>query len=159
MSFVKRQDKVMFLEGVEKFHRMQGFTSLSTDKNPVEYTRQYVDEAYETTDVVAISTSTDFEFDQMSDNAVHQILVDIIDEEKIGDDAVVNLLQVDLTGLAEGTLTAPATARTFAVIPGSEGGELDAYTYSGTFRVKGARVKGTATTADGWKTVTFTPTI
>ena len=158
--FVTRQQKVMFLEGSsDTFNRMKGFKTLATDKNPIEYTRQYVDEAFETTDVVAISTSTEFEFDQRSGDTVHEKLTDIIDEEKIGDNAVVKLLQVDLSGLEDDALTAPATARPFTVIPGTEGGELEAYTYSGTFRVKGDKVKGTATTEDSWETCTFTPEV
>lgn len=158
--FVTRQQKVMFLEGSsDTFNRMKGFKTLATDKNPIEYTRQYVDEAFETTDVVAISTSTEFEFDQRSEDTVHEKLTDIIDEEKIGDNAVVKLLQVDLSGLEDDALTAPATVRPFTVIPGTEGGELEAYTYSGTFRVKGDKVKGTATTEDSWETCTFTPEV
>ena len=156
MNLVKRSKKVMFLEGVaDKFDRMKGFTSLSTSKNPKEYTRQYVDEDFETTDITGISTSTDFAFDQMSDNAVHDKLVDIIDGEKLGTDAVVNLLSVDLTQAGVGVDSFVATKRAFTVVPGSEGDSMDAYTYSGTFRVKGERILGEATTTDGWKTATF----
>lgn len=156
--FVKRQDKVMFMEGLsEEFNRMKGFTALSTNKNPVEYTRQYVDEDFETTDVVAISTSIDFEYDQRKDDVVHEKLIDIIDNEKLGNDALVDILQVDLTtDTGDGEVT--ATKRTFSVIPGTEGEDINAYTYSGTFRVKGERVEGTATTTDGWKTAIFVET-
>lgn len=157
MTFVKRQDKVMFMEGLsDEFNRMKGFTGLTINKNPIEYSRHYVDEAFETTDLVGISTSIDFEYDQKTDDVVHDKLVDIIDEERLGDDAVVDLLQVDLSGVQAST--APATKRGFAVIPGSEGGNINAYTYSGTFKVKGDKIVGTATTTDGWKTCTFTPT-
>ena len=158
MSFVKRSDKVMFMEGTaDEFNRMKGFTSLSTSKNPKEYTRQYVDDDFETTDVVAISVSTEFAFDQKAEDAVHEKLVDIIDEEKIGDDAVVNLLSVDMTQAGVGEDSFVATKRSFVVVPGTEGDSLDAYTYGGTFRVKGEKIVGEATTTDGWKTCTFTP--
>lgn len=156
MSFVKRSDKVMFMETeLGTFNRMVGFTSLSTNKNPKEYTRQYVDEEFETTDVVAISTSTDFALDYKSDDPVHMKMVDIIDSESIGDDATVNLLQVDFTkeGVVEDSFI--ATKRAFALIPGTEGDSLDAYTYGGTFKVKGSRIVGEVTTTDGWKTCKF----
>lgn len=156
MSLVKRSKKVMFLEGIaDEFNRMRGFTSLSTSKNPNEYTRQYVDEDFETTDIVSISTSTDFTFDQMEEDPAHDKLVEIIDNEKIGQDAVVDMLSVDLT--KEGTTpdSFVAVKRAFTVVPGTEGDSLDAYTYSGTFRVRGERIVGEATTTDGWKTCTF----
>lgn len=157
MTFVKRTDKVMFMEGTgSTFNRMKGFTSLATNKNPREYNRQYVDDDFETTDVVAISVSTDFTFDQKADDVVHTNMVDIIDNEKIGDDAIVNLLQVDFTQAGVAPDSFVATKRTFVVVPGSEGGSSDAYTYSGTFKVKGDKVVGEATTTDGWKTCTFT---
>lgn len=156
--FVKRQDKVMFLEGTASdFNRMKGFTTITTNKNPIEYSRHYVDEAFETTDVVGMSPSIDWEFDQKADDETHMKLTDIIDDEKIGDDAVIDLLQVDLTQAGTGEDSFVATKRAFAVIPGSEGSNINAYTYSGTFRVKGERILGEATSTDNWETCTFTP--
>ena len=157
MMFAKRSTKVAFLQAEDKFYRMKGFTSLSTNKNAGEYTRQYVDEDFETTDVVRISTSMDFNFDYMPSNPVHEKLVEIIDREKIGDDAVVSILIVDFSqaGTTEGSYV--AVKRDFAVIPGTEGDSLDAYTYSGTFRVKGPRIEGEATSTDDWQTCTFIP--
>jgi len=156
--FTPRSSKVAFME-VENgtFYRMKGFTALSVNRNPKEYTRQYVDEPFETTDVVAISTSMDFTFDQMQNDPVHEKLVDIIDGEKIGDDAIVTIIVVDLTkqGTAEGSYK--AVKRDFTVVPGTEGDNTDAYTYSGTFRAKGEKIEGEATSTDGWKTCTFTP--
>lgn len=157
MTFVKRSDKVAFMEGSNsKYNRMKGFTSLSTNKNPKEYTRQYVDEGHETTDVVAISTSMDFAFDQRKEDVVHQKIAGIIDGEKIGDEAIVNVVIVDFTkpGLADGVFK--ATKRTLVVVPGSEGDSMDAYTYSGTFKAKGAMVEGEVETTDNWETCTFT---
>jgi len=158
MVFVKRQDKVMFMETIaDEFKRMKGFKTLSTDKNPIEYTRQYVDEDFETTDVVAISTSTEFEFDQIVDDAVHMKMVDIIDGEKLGEEATINLLQVSMIG--DDITPRDAVKRSFAVIPGSEGADMNAYTYGGTFRVKGDRILGTATTTDDWLSATFVETV
>lgn len=55
MALVKRSDKKAFI-GVTKnttttFHRMKGFTQISTSKNPVEYSRKYVDMDFEISDV------------------------------------------------------------------------------------------------------------
>ncbi len=157
MMFAKRSSKVAFLQAENKFYRMKGFTSLSTNKNAGEYTRQYVDEDFETTDVVRISTSMDFNFDYMPSNPVHEKLVEIIDGEKIGDDAVVSILIVDFSQAGTTAGSYVAVKRDFAVIPGTEGDSLDAYTYSGTFRVKGPRIEGEATSTDDWQTCTFIP--
>ena len=142
------------------FNRMKGFTALSTSKNPIEYTRKYVDETFETTDVVGMSTSMDWTMDQLKDDPVHDKIVDIIDSEKIGDDAVVTLLTVDFT--QEGTTagTFKEKKRTFTLIPGTEGDGAEAYTYSGTFRVKSEKVDGEVTSIDNFKTsCTFTASI
>ena len=155
--FAKRSSKIAFLQVDDMFYRMKGFTSLSINKNAGEYTRQYVDEDFETTDVVRISTSMDFNFDYMPSNPVHEKLVEIIDGEKIGDDAIVSILIVDFSQAGETEDSYVAVKRDFAVIPGTEGDSLDAYTYSGTFRVKGPRIEGEATSTDDWQTCTFIP--
>lgn len=153
---IARSSKVMFMETTgDSFGRMKGFTSMSINKNPKEYTRQYVDEEFETTDVTGISTSIDYTFDQIADDAVHEKLIDIIDNERIGNAAVVSLVSVDFTKAGSTENTFVATKRDFTTIAGSEGDSLDAYTYGGTFRVKGERIIGEATTTDDWETCTF----
>ena len=153
-KIVLRSRKVTFLKtDNEKYGRMIGFTALTVNKNPEEYTRKYVDEDFESTDIVGMSTSIDYEFDQMEGNEVHEKLIDITDNEKLGDDAVVELVTVDFTKETAGGYE--AAQRSFAVIPESDGDGTEAYKYSGTFRVKGPRIKGIASSDDGWKTCTF----
>ena len=52
------------------FTRMKGFTELSGSKNPTEYSRQYVDEIFESTDVTGYSPSWSFAFDDYTEDAV-----------------------------------------------------------------------------------------
>ena len=137
------------------YHRMRGFTDASTSRNSKEYTRQYVDELFEQTDVTGYSPSTSYGFDQYAGDAVHDDIVKITDDELIGNDAVRPLILVDFSKAEAAAKTAPALRREYSVIPDSEGGSLDAYTYTGNFRSKGAKVNGTATTEDDWLTVTF----
>lgn len=132
------------------FHRMKGFDTISTSKNPKEYSRQYVDEEFEQTDIVGYSPTISFGFDEFKDNAVHSDIKDIFDNEKTGNDAVRPIIMVDMTGA-----TKTAAKRDFAVVADSEGDGTDAYKYSGTFRAKGTKITGTATSADDWQTVTF----
>ena len=153
---MKRSDKLAFYGvpsegGTMTYHRMKGFTTLSTSKNPKEYSRQYVDEETERTDVVGYSPSMSFTFDRSKENALHDDLTSIFDGEKLGADAIRTIVIVDLTKTDNN-----AVCRNFSVIPESEGDGTDAYVYSGTFKAAGEKEVGTATSADDWQTVTFT---
>jgi len=157
-----RAEKIAFLEMPETSgipegtcNRMQGFTSLSTSKNPREYTRQYVDETMEQTDVTGYSPSMAFAFDTYTGNAVHDYLAELIDNEVIGTAAVVNILTVDMNIDPEEANN--AVMRSYSVIADNEGDSMDAYTYSGNFRVKGPNIYGKATLDDEELTATFVP--
>jgi len=156
----KRTDKLAFLgvtnASTTTYHRMKSFTEISQSKNAKEYTRQYVDEDMERSEVVRFSPSISYKFDRDADNAVHTVLSEIADNEKLGSAAEVSLLIVDLN--KEGTPSGSflAVERKFSVVPNQEGDSNDAYTYSGTFKASGKKVDGTATTTDEWETCTFT---
>lgn len=143
-TLVKRSDKLAFMSVSNVYTRMTGFTALTTNKNAKEYTRQYVDEEFENTDVTGYSPSIDFTFDQYIDNTVHEYLVNLINSDTTGTGAIVTLLVVDKADEVS-TDVYNAYTRTYTVVGGSEGDSMDAYTYSGTFKVKGSRTTGTAT--------------
>ena len=158
-TLIKRSDKVSFLgclEGsTETFNRMRGFTTLSGSKNSIEYSRQYVDEEFETTDVVGFSPSMDFGFDQYTDDAAHEEMVEILDGEYTGTEARRNIVTVDFSQPTTGGKY-KATKREYAVIGDSEGDSMEAYTYSGTFKATGKRIVGEATVSADGTTLTFT---
>ena len=149
-TFTKRCDKLAFY-GVESggstvFYKMQGFTSIATSKNPQTYTRRYVDEPFEQSDVVGYSPSVAYTFDRFAGNPVHDDIVKISDGELTGDAAVRSIIIVDMaTKLNDGYA---AVKRAFSVIPDTEGEDEDAYTYSGTMKVKGEKITGIATVTD-----------
>ena len=157
---VKRNDKLAFY-GVKSednavvFHRMKGFTDMSGSKNPVEYTRRYVDEPVEQSDVVGYSPSFTYGFDQHKGNPVHNDIIKIHNDELVLDEAVREIIFVDLTA---GTEAAGYSAmkRNFAVVADTEGGSVDAYTYTGTLKAKSEKISGTAKSEDNWQTCTFT---
>ena len=162
-KLVKRSDKVAFLGCLDElgvtptFNRMRGFTTLSQSKNPTEYSRRYVDEDHEQTDVTGYSPSFGFGFDQYAGDPVHEEIVDILDNEKLGNDAVREVVIVDFSQ----TLLSPANSykavkRSYAIIGDTEGDSTDAYTYSGTLRTKGNRVVGSATVDENGQVATFT---
>ena len=161
-KLIKRSDKVSFLgcisEGIETFNRMRGFTTLSGAKNPTEYSRRYVDEEFETTDVTGYSPSLDFGFDQYSGDPVHDEMVKILDGEALGTEARRNIVTVDFSQEA-GEGSYKAVKREYAIIGDAEGDSMDAYTYSGTFRSTGKRIVGTATLDDAGAVATFTETL
>lgn len=161
-KLVKRSDKVSFLgclaDDTETFNRMRGFTTLSGSKNPTEYSRRYVDEEFETTDVTGYSPSLDFGFDQYIGDPVHEEMVEILDEEKLGTEARRNIVTVDFSQEA-GEGSYKAVKREYAIIGDAEGDSMDAYTYSGTFRATGKRVVGTATVDETGAVATFVETL
>lgn len=156
MALKKRSDKLAFY-GVPSGNitRMSGFTALSKSQNPKEYTRQYVDEESEQTDITAYSPSIEYTFDHYTDNAVHNDIAMISDDGKTGTDAVRYIYEVDKTKASGGGYL--AYKRPYSVIPDAEGDSMDAYTYSGSFKSKGAAVVGVATSSDDFQTITFTP--
>lgn len=153
-TIVARHKKLAFYGVPEKegdtvkYYRMPKFTQLSQSKNPIEYSRQYVDEPFQETDITGYSPSIAYAFDYHRGCEVQKDIVAITDGELIGDDAVRSIIVVD-------TETEEAIKRDYAVIPGTEGDNINIYTYNGTFKCKGEKVIGTATSTDNWQTVTF----
>ena len=157
---VKRSQKVAFygVPGADSvtYHRMTGFTEITKSSNPKEYNRQYVDEDFERSDVIGYSPEFSYAFDLFEGSEVHADIASISDEEKTGTDAIREIIVVDLTKAGDAEKTFAAVKRGFAVIPNNEGNSTDAYTYSGSLKANGTRVTGTASSEDGWKTITFT---
>lgn len=146
-QLVKRSRKVAFMDvsttSIANFLRMTKFTEISKSKNPTEYSRSYVDEDGEVTDVTGYSEEISYNFDLHVGNLVHEKLVDITDNEKTGADALVRILQVDFTKPKGSGYE--ARLRTYSVVPDAEGDSTDAYTYSGAFRKNSNMTIGTAT--------------
>lgn len=140
------------------FTRMTKFTSMTNNKNPKEYARQYVDSSSEDTDVVGYSPSIDYSFDRHTNTPVHDKIAKIHDGELTGSDTLVEILVVDLfTASTDGTCE--ARKRTYSVIPSADGDGTDALVYSGAFKSKSEVVEGTAKLDDAEQTATFTETV
>ena len=158
-KLIGRHEKVAYYgitdeNGTVVYHRMCGFTKMDTSKNPVEYSRRYIDESFEQTDIVAISPSISFTFDRYSGNAVHDDIVEISDMEILGEGAVRSIVVADLS-TDDGNGTCRAVKRDFSVMVETEGNSFDAYTLSGTMSTKGEKVFGTAAISEDGKTLTF----
>lgn len=145
---IKRSDKKLFYgvpgkDGAEPtLTRAKFFTDLSVSKNPVEYSRHYVDEESERTDVVGYSPSISYNFDDYAGDAILEDIVSITNGELVVTETHRTLVQVDFSREVEGGYY--AVKRNYAVIPDSEGDGTDAYTYSGTFKAAGDKIVGVA---------------
>ena len=150
---VGRYEKVNYLKVSDKWLRMQGFTDMSKSQNAQEYSRRYVDEKSERTDIVGVSAEIGFAFDYHLNDEVHATIAKIFDDELIGAAAVVEIVTVDFTSAASGN-SFKAISRKYAVSPDGEGDSTDAYTYSGTFKAQGDATKGNATLDESKMSVT-----
>ena len=130
---VGRHKRVAFMDADgsgKTFTRMTGFTSLSDGKNSTEYSRQYVDEASERSDVVGYAPAIDYEFDRYTNDPVHEKIAAITDDEILGTEAQVDIVVVDLFEQKTSETTCTARKRTWSVIPDTEGDGTDALIYS-----------------------------
>ena len=159
-ELVKRNGKVAYMDvsttSIASYLRMKKFTEISKSKNATEYSRTYVDEDGEVTDVTGYSDEISYAFDLYKGNLVHQKIVNITDNELTGNDALVKILTVDFSK-PSGT-GYEARLRTYSVVPDAEGDSTDAYTYSGAFRKNSGFTVGVAQVSEDGLTATFTPT-
>lgn len=152
---LNRADKVNFMdvEGDEKVYtRMKGFTDMGKSANSNEYSRRYVDERTERSDVTSYAPEIGYGFDEIKDDPVQKVIVEITDDEIVG--KKVSIVTVDFSQPSGSGYV--ARRRSWSVIPDSDGDSTDAYTYSGSFKASGDIEKGVATSSDDWQTCTFT---
>lgn len=154
----------------EKYYRLYGFTELSETANPQEYTRKYIDEARERTDIVGMTKTSSFNLDYHEGDLVHADIKNMYDKELTGTNTEREFIAVELfkdvkytetpTLQAKETKTGEtktgkrAILRKYTVIISDSGGE-EAVTFAGSFNVSGDRIEGVAISDDGWQTCTF----
>ena len=122
----------------------EGFTNLSEAKNPQEYSRKYVSERTERTDVVGYAPSISYSVDVYTNNPVIKKIRDVTDKEMIGTDAQVEIVVVE--HFSDGTINESslvAYKRTYAIIPDAKADGTEALVYTGTFKAVGDITKGT----------------
>ncbi|MBQ7975406.1 MAG: hypothetical protein IJ300_06940 [Clostridia bacterium] len=160
-NMVNRADKVAFAKMVSDegttYQRLRGFSELSESKNPTEYSRKYVDEKNERSEVTGYAPEISFDFDEYSENTIQAEIVKVFDQELIGKATLIEIVVVNLAKETEAKGTYEASCRAFSIIPDTSGGETDRMNYSGSFKAYGDTEKGSATTTDAWETATFTP--
>lgn len=157
---ILQSDRILFIKGNlgdNKFHRFKKMTSKEQGLNPSDEEYNYVDQATSETEVTSYAPEISFEFNGDDEVKAQEPIMDIYENEKLGDEAVV-------TGVEAWTKTAisghdgkyKAYQRKFTVIPDTFGGDPGPMIYSGSLKAKGEKVWGYVTTDDKFETVTFT---
>lgn len=158
---ILQSDRVLFMakKGVvdNKFHRFRKMTSKEQGLNPSDEEYNYVDQETAETEVTSYSPEISYEFNGDDEVKAQEPIMDIYENERLGDDAVVTGTEVWTKKSIEGHEGKyKAYKRDFTVIPDTFGGDPGPMIYSGTLKAKGKKIWGYATTDDNFETVTFT---
>ncbi|MCM1578086.1 MAG: hypothetical protein NC078_04725 [Ruminococcus sp.] len=131
----------------EKWERLgQGWKKFSENPNAQTESVQYIDSDSETTDTVSYSNQIAFEYDLMyTENSIKKVY-DIAKQEKVGDEALVDILTVDAfeetSGMEEVTAYRRKSSVAVSSLDGTKkmtmSGNLNAYgnTTIGKFNLK-----------------------
>lgn len=115
----------------------EGFTEFTENKNPREYSRQYINETVERTDIVGFASSVTYAFDVYENDKVQKTLLDMTCREAIGEDAVVTIVTAFLYKNTENAKCVEAIRRKYTVCPSKLGNGMDALICAGTLRAYG----------------------
>ncbi|MBR5870411.1 MAG: hypothetical protein IKZ09_05205 [Clostridia bacterium] len=119
----------------------EGFTDFTENKNPKEYSRQYIHEAEERTDLVGFAPSVTYAFDVFDADAVQAALMEIMLSEATGDAAAVTVVTAFLhRQTANGRVE--AIRREYTVCPAKIGSGTEALICSGTLKSRGDACRG-----------------
>lgn len=136
-----------------KYHLIgEGFTDFSESKGAKEYSRKYVHNKTESTDVVSYSPSYSYSCDVISGDPVVGEIVEITDREELGSKARRDVVTANMWQPGTEPDTFKAYKRTYAIVPDSKASGTEALVCSGTMKAYGDYTPGVFNT----KTETFT---
>lgn len=118
----------------------EGFTELEMSMGAQTYSRHYVHEKTERKDVTGYATSIAYQCDVYSGDPVIERVSRVMDQELVGDDAQVEIVNVSFFRPMQGGYE--AFLRRWAIIPDSRGAGAEALTMSGVFAAVGDAVPG-----------------
>ena len=142
MGLVARSEMRSYLLVDGAYHEIgDGFTDFTENRNPKEYSRQYIHESAERTDLVGFAPSVTYAFDVYDADAVQEALLEIMLSEAVGDAAAVEVVTAFLHKTVEGSCV-DAVKRSYTVCPAKLGAGTDALICSGTLKARGDGVRG-----------------
>ena len=118
-----------------------GFTEFTENKNPREYSRQYIHESAERTDLVGFAPSVTYAFDVFDADEVQAALMEIMLSEATGDAASVTVVTAFLHKSC-GENRVEAVRRDYTVCPAKLGAGTEALICSGTLKARGEACRG-----------------
>ena len=121
----------------------EGFTTFPESKNPQEYSRKYVSDKSERSDVIGYAPSISYSCDVITGNPVIEDIIEITDKELLGTDTHRDIVSVNLWEETETAGTYKAYKRTYAIIPDGKGDGTDAMIYTGTMKAVSDITEGT----------------
>ncbi len=143
MGLVARSDMRSYLLVGGVYREIgDGFTDFTENKNPKEYSRQYIHESSERTDLVGFAPSVTYAFDVYEADEVQAALLEIVLSEAVGDAAAVTVVTAFLHKTVDDG-RAEAVRREYTVCPAKLGAGTDALICSGTLKARGDAVRGT----------------
>ncbi len=152
----------------DKFYLLYGFTELNESANPQEYSRKYINEPRERTDVIGMTKVNSFNFDYYEGDPVHADIKNIYDQELTGSETEREFVVVEMYKDIEFTINTENTesktgekkqgkkafSRKSTIIISDRAGE-EAITYSGSINVSSDKVDGVVISEDNWETCKF----
>lgn len=111
----------------------EGFTTFPESKNPKEYTRKYINDKTERSDVIGYAPSISYSADAITNDPVVNEIMEITDLELVGTATHREIVSVNTWDENESGEFA-ATKRTYAIIPDGKGDGTDALIYTGTMK-------------------------
>ena len=159
-SLYRRSDKVFFMKipgEAECIRKMCGFTALDITEKPIEYSRQYADDAFVRTSAVGRAVSVRFAFDRCQGDPVHDCLCALIEADTAGEGAHITLYSVDMKEQTErdGKPSYSCLRRVYSLLPESRSAEAGLYGYAGEFRADGEAVRGRAVLSEDGQSLEF----
>ncbi|MBO5649451.1 MAG: hypothetical protein J6S76_06005 [Clostridia bacterium] len=112
----------------------EGFTDFTENKNPREYSRRYIHESTERTDLVGFAPSVTYAFDVCDADCVQEHLLKMTMEEEVGADARVTVVTAFLYRPGEREGCVRAIRRAYTVCPARLGSGTEALICSGTMK-------------------------
>ena len=95
----------------------EGFKKLSQVKEPTEYTRRFVNESTDTTDIIKYNAEIAYEIDVFSGDPCVQRIVNITDEERRGKKARTDIITLFTEDIVAPPFVCKATKRKYTIIP------------------------------------------
>jgi hypothetical protein len=131
----------------------EGFTAFSESKNPQEYSRKYINDKTQRSDVTGYAPQYDYTLDCIDGDPVVAEIVKVHDNELTGNEAKRYIITVNLWSDSTGKACA-AKRRLYTIVPDKKADGTDALVYSGSMKAAGDIEAGTF----DLENLKFTPT-